>query len=256
MIQARKRFGQNFLHDRHVIHNIITAIAPEVRAHIIEIGPGRGALTFPLLERAKRLTAIEIDRDLSASLSSRLHENNKFTLIESDILKIDFKTLCHPHADKNPALTVIGNLPYNISTPILFHLLQYREYIDEMFFMLQKEVVERMSAEPGNKQYGRLSVMIQYFCEVEPLFLVPPGAFTPAPQVDSMVVRLKPYQNNPYGELKDFKHFTQIVQLGFNQRRKTLRNALKAANLVLPKEFANKRAEDLSIHDWVMLAQL
>ena len=259
MILSRKRFGQNFLHDRHIIHQIVEAVRPESRAHVIEIGPGRGALTFPLLERSKQLTAIEIDWDLAALLRERSPNLN---LIVDDVLKIDLSLIPQSLRDSSlikgakAPLTIVGNLPYNISTPILFHLLQYRDHIDEMFFMLQKEVVERMAAEPHTKDYGRLSVMIQYFCEVDPLFLVPPDAFTPAPKVESMVVRLKPYQTNPYGTLKDFKRFEEIVRLGFNQRRKTLRNALKAANIVLPEAFASQRAEELSIQDWVELANL
>jgi 16S rRNA (adenine1518-N6/adenine1519-N6)-dimethyltransferase len=245
-ILARKRFGQNFLHDRHVIHKIIQAISPATRTHLVEIGPGRGALTFPLLEEATQFTAIEIDRDLIAWLTEKAPK--PFNLIEGDALKINFRELGHP-------LTVIGNLPYNISTPILFHLLSFRDVIDEMYFMLQKEVVERMAAEPDSKDYGRLSVMVQYFCEVEPLFVVSSGAFTPAPKVESMVVRLKPYKTSPYGEIKDFKRFEHIVQLGFNQRRKTLHNALKSANLILPDTLAQKRAGELSIQDWVMLAE-
>lgn len=248
-IPARKRFGQNFLHDRHVIHKIIEAITPEQRSHIIEIGPGRGALTFPLLSRAAQFTAIEIDRDLVALLKEQAPK--PFQLIEGDILKVDLHTLLTSSATKP---VIVGNLPYNISTPLLFHLLQYRNAIDEMFFMLQKEVVLRMAAEPKTKEYGRLSVMMQYFCEVEPLFTVPPGAFTPVPAVDSMAVRLKPYSSSPFGIINDFSHFEKIVMLGFNQRRKTLRNALKSTTLLLPPDLAERRAEELSIQDWVNLS--
>ena len=258
MIQARKRFGQNFLHDRHIIHKIITAIAPATHAHIVEIGPGRGALTYPLLESAKQLTAIEIDRDLIAQLREKAP---KLHLIEGDVLKVDFSLIPQSLCDSSliqgsEKLTIVGNLPYNISTPLLFHLLEFREHIEAMFFMLQKEVVLRMAAEPNSKDYGRLSVMIQYFCEVDPLFLVPPGAFTPAPQVDSMIVRLKPYALSPYGAILDFKHFENIVRLAFNQRRKTLRNALKSLALSIPDEYAYKRAEELSVQDFVDLAQI
>lgn len=249
MIQARKRFGQNFLHDRHIIHRIVESIQPESRPHLVEIGPGRGALTFPLLERAKQFTAIEIDRDLIALLKEQTPK--PFELIESDVLKVDFLKMAG-----SQKITVVGNLPYNISTPILFHLLEYRQVIDEMFFMLQKEVVERMAAEPGTKEYGRLSVMIQYFCEVDPLFLVPPGAFTPAPQVDSMIVYLKPYKTSPYGEIKEFKRFEEVVRLAFNQRRKTLRNSLKSLGILIPNTLEAKRPEELSVADFVSLANL
>lgn len=247
MIQARKRFGQNFLHDRHIIDKIIKAVRPESREHLIEIGPGRGALTFPLLERTKQFSAIEIDRDLIKFLKD--HAPREFNLIAGDALKINLPSvfpgvLLH---------TVVGNLPYNISTPLLFHLLAFRDYIDEMFFMLQKEVVLRMAASPGSKEYGRLSVMVQYCCEVEPLFQVPPGAFTPPPQVNSMMVRLKPYTASPYGEITNLVAFNKIVQLAFNQRRKTLHNALKSASIPLPTDLAGKRAEELSIKEYVAL---
>lgn len=249
MIQARKRFGQNFLHDQYVIQRIVKAIAPENRVHLVEIGPGRGALTFPLLKQAQQFTAVEIDRDLIALLKEQTPK--PFELIESDVLKVDFLKIAG-----SEKITVVGNLPFNISTPILFHLLQYRNSIDEMFFMLQKEVVERMAAEYHTKDYGRLSVMIQYFCEVDPLFIVSSGAFTPAPQVDSMIVRLKPYHVSPYGEIKDFKRFEEVVRLAFNQRRKTLKNALKTLGILIPTALESKRPEELSVAEFVNLANL
>ena len=246
MIQARKRFSQNFLHDQSIIKQIIDAIDPASRTHVVEIGPGRGALTLTLLQQAHIFSAIEIDRDLIALLKP--HFQNKATLIESDVLKIDFTQLT-----PNP-LTVIGNLPYNISTPILFHLLKFKNIIDSMFFMLQKEVVLRMAASPGSKEYGRLSVMVQHVCEVDPLFLVPPTAFEPEPQVESMVVRLNPYKKSPYGAITDFTKFTNIVQHAFSQRRKTLRNALKALDVIIPEGLASKRAGELAVDDFVKLA--
>jgi len=246
MIQARKRFSQNFLHDQGIIKQIIDAVDAASRTHVVEIGPGRGALTLTLLQQAQVFSAIEIDRDLIELLKP--HFQNSATLIESDVLKFDFA-----HLTPTP-LTVIGNLPYNISTPILFHLLKFKKIIDSMFFMLQKEVVLRMAASPGSKEYGRLSVMVQYVCEVDPLFLVPPSAFEPAPQVESMVVRLKPYKKSPYGEIADFTKFANIVQHAFGQRRKTLRNALKALDVIIPEALTSKRAGELSVDDFVNLA--
>ncbi len=245
--QARKRFGQNFLHDKNVIDQIIRAIQPATRAHIIEIGPGQAALTTPLIAEAKKLTVIEIDRDLAASLQKK--ETEKFRVIVGDALQFDFADLYQ--AEK---MTVVGNLPYNISTPILFHLMQYAAHIDDLFFMLQKEVVERMAAGPGDKEYGRLSVMIQYFCEIRPLFHVSPQSFSPVPKVDSMVVHLSPWIIAPYPPLNDFKRFSLIVQHAFSQRRKTLRNALSQIDLIVPQEYAQKRAEELSVADFIVLA--
>ena len=245
--QARKRFGQNFLHDGGVIDQIIQAIHPEARAHIVEIGPGQAALTTPLIAAAKKLTVIEIDRDLAAILQKR--ETEHFKVLVGDALQLDFSSL-----SKGEKLTIVGNLPYNISTPILFHLMQYQAQIDDLFFMLQKEVVERMAASPREKEYGRLSIMIQYFCEVNPLFQVSPQAFSPVPKVDSMVVHLRPWITSPYPKLNDFKQFSVIVQHAFSQRRKTLRNALSQLEMVVPEEYAKKRAEELSVADFIALA--
>ena len=245
--QARKRFGQNFLQDRQVIEQIISAIRPETRAHIVEIGPGQAALTGPLIAAAKKLTAVEIDRDLAAVLQKR--ETEHFKVLVGDALQLDFSTL-----SQGEKLTIVGNLPYNISTPILFHLMQYQSQIDDLYFMLQKEVVERMAAAPREKEYGRLSIMVQYFCEVRPLFHVSPQAFSPIPKVDSMVVHLRPWQTSPYPKLNDFQRFSQIVQHAFSQRRKTLRNALSQLDLDVPVELASKRAEELSVADFIKLA--
>lgn len=244
--QVRKRFGQNFLEDASVISQIVEYIAPERRPHLLEIGPGRGALTHPLRGRSRDLSVIEIDRDLVAAL--RPHENASFHVLEGDVLERDLSQFQSP-------LTVVGNLPYNISTPLIFHLFQYYNQIDEMIFMLQKEVVERMAAAPASKEYGRLSVMTQYFCEVEALFLVPPEAFSPIPKVDSMVVSLRPWKTSPYPALSPeaFARFSEIVRLAFNQRRKTLKNALSSLHLSVPAPFAHQRAEELSVADFIEL---
>ncbi len=245
--QARKRFGQNFLQDGPVIARIIEAIQPARRAHVVEIGPGQAALTTPLLAVAKKLTVVEIDRDLAAYLQQK--ESAQFKVIVGDALKLDFSPL-----SQGEKLTVVGNLPYNISTPLLFHLMQYHSLIDDLYFMLQKEVVERMAAGPRDSAYGRLSVMMQYFCEVTPLFRVPPHAFLPMPKVDSMVVHLKPWTHSPYPEVKDFGRFSRIVHDAFSQRRKTLRNALSQLAITLPEAYAKKRAEELSVAEFIELA--
>ncbi len=247
--QARKRFGQNFLQDARVIGQIMQAIRPETRAHIVEIGPGQAALTTPLIAQSKKLTVIEIDRDLAARLQAR--ETPAFKVLVGDALQLDFSSL-----SQGEKLTLVGNLPYNISTPILFHLMQYQSQIDDLFFMLQKEVVERMAAAPRDSEYGRLSVMIQYFCEVTPLFQVSPQAFSPAPKVDSMVVHLSPWKTSPYPPLHNFQRFSLIVQHAFSQRRKTLRNALSQLDLEVPAEYSQKRAEELSVADFIGLANL
>jgi 16S rRNA (adenine1518-N6/adenine1519-N6)-dimethyltransferase len=243
--QARKRFGQNFLQDEAIIGRIIKAIHPEKRAHLIEIGPGLGALTR-FLKAAPKLTVIEIDRDLVARL--RLEENERFQVVEADVLSIDFNQFAN-----DAPFTVAGNLPYNISTPLIFHLFKYIHLIDELFFMLQKEVVDRMAAKPGNKAYGRLSVMTQYVCEVMPVIDVPATAFSPVPKVESSFVKLKPWAQSPYPLIEDHERFATIVQLAFGQRRKTLRNALRTLEIDLPAEFASKRAEQLSVADFCKL---
>lgn len=215
---ARKRFGQHFLTDTGVIDAIVRAIDPRPGQPMVEIGPGLAALTQPLVERLGRLTVIELDRDLAA----RLRDHGQLDVVESDVLQVDFSAL---RASASGPLRVVGNLPYNISTPILFHVMEHAEAVKDMHFMLQKEVVDRMAAEPGSKTYGRLSVMLQAVCRVTPLFDVPPGAFTPPPKVDSAVVRLVP---RPLGDagVKDAAHFARTVAAAFSQRRKTLRNSL------------------------------
>lgn len=221
--RARKRFGQNFLIDQHTIASIATAIRPRADDNLVEIGPGRGALTEHLLRSAPRLQAIELDRDLVVLLQEKFAGHAGFDLRQGDALKTDFSQFGEqPHG-----LRVVGNLPYNISTPLLFHLLCFRARIADMHFLLQKEVVDRIAAEPGNRHYGRLSVMIQYHCRVERLLEVPPAAFRPVPKVDSALVRLVPHREMP-ALASDEAMFSRIVNGCFQQRRKTLRNGLKA----------------------------
>jgi 16S rRNA (adenine1518-N6/adenine1519-N6)-dimethyltransferase len=252
--RARKRFGQNFLHDARVIDRIVKAINPKSGQRIVEIGPGQGALTVPLLEAAQPIHAVELDRDLAAWLNQQLKARG-LVLIEADALSFDFSSL----ATDGERLRVVGNLPYNISTPLMFHLLQQRHVIHDMHFMLQKEVVERLAAEPGNKDYGRLSVMTQYLCDVQPLFDVPPGAFHPPPKVTSAIVRLVPHQgNNPHGEA-DIETLDTLLRAAFHARRKTLRNNLKAL-LAAPQIEAidinwSLRPEQLSVAEYVHLSR-
>ena len=213
--KPRKRFGQNFLTDRHVIGRIVDAVAPRAEQHVVEIGPGQAALTTALLPHCDRLTAVEIDRDLAAGLRQRFADQPQFTLIEADALQLDF-------AELSPQpLRLVGNLPYNISTPLLFHLLTSRARILDLHVMLQKEVAERMTAEPGSKTYGRLSVAVALAAQADTLFAVPPGAFFPPPKVQSAVVRLQPRDVTlPWPALD------RVLTTAFSARRKTLRNAL------------------------------
>ncbi len=222
--RARKRFGQNFLHDAGVIRRIIRSIAPREGEHLVEIGPGLGALTEELLAEANALDAIELDRDLIPVLRTKFFNyGERFRIFETDALKFDFSKL---KEDDRP-LRVVGNLPYNISTPLIFHLLSHSGLIRDMHFMLQKEVVDRLAAEPGTSDYGRLGIMAQYYCRVDPLFIVPPGAFNPAPKVDSAIVRLTPYDSLPH-PARDVGMLETVVRTAFSQRRKTLRNNLRS----------------------------
>ena len=221
--QARKRFGQNFLVDRQIIDSIVRAVNPSADDNLIEIGPGMAAITEHLVARCPNMTVVELDRDLVDFLQRKFSAVQSLTIYSGDALKTDFSQF---YRDGRP-LRLVGNLPYNISTPLLFHLLQYRPLIKDMHFMLQKEVVDRLGASPGSKTYGRLSVMIQYYCRVLPLIPVPPGSFRPAPKVQSAVVRLKPYTDLPITAL-DEKLLSSIVNACFQQRRKTLRNCLRA----------------------------
>lgn len=247
----RKRFGQNFLQSKHVIEDILGAINPQKKDNILEIGPGLGALTQPLLRRLDRLTAVEIDRDLQLYLAELPIAQGKLNLIAADALTLDY-------SQYGPGLRVVGNLPYNISTPLLLRLLQFGSFIDDMFFMLQKEVVDRMAASPGTKAYGRLSVMLQYHCEVEHLFDVPPEAFDPQPKVDSAVVHLTPYRVSPF-EFVAVDQLERLVASAFSMRRKTLTNNLKGiislAELTELGIDGGKRPEQISISEYVQLAK-
>jgi 16S rRNA (adenine1518-N6/adenine1519-N6)-dimethyltransferase len=246
---ARKRFGQHFLVDRHYIDRIVAALDPQLADNIVEIGPGLGALTVPLLERVEHLTVIEIDRDLAAKLVAQ-YPAARLTLHNTDALKFDFSSL---GAD----LRVVGNLPYYISSPLLFHLAPYAAGLRDITVMLQKEVVERMIAAPATLAYGRLTVMLQVRFRVERLFLVPAGAFRPTPNVDSAVARLVPLRGER-PQLADEALFARIVTAAFGQRRKTLRNALKAIAGEEKLERAGippgARGETLSVADFVRLA--
>ena len=250
---ARKRFGQNFLIDQQVIADIVNAVAPGRTDCVVEIGPGLGALTDPLLKRLDHLHVIEIDRDIIVRLKQR-YSPDRLTIHEGDALTFDFAAFSQ---DSSAGLHIVGNLPYNISTPLLFHLLAQRELIHDMHFMLQKEVVDRLAASPGSKTYGRLSVMVQYYCTVEPLFDVPPSAFVPPPKVDSAIVRLTPRAHiEPVA--KDPALLENLVNLCFQQRRKTLRNCLKT--LVEPQHMddlgapLSARPETLAVADFVALS--
>jgi len=256
----RKRFGQHFLHDQGILRRIVEAIAPKPDDRIVEIGPGEGALTFPLLRAAGHMTAIELDRDLIDSLAARARGIGDLNIISADVLTVDFGNLAGRTSgvSSDTPLRVVGNLPYNISTPILFHCLDYTDSIRDMHFMLQKEVVDRMAAPPGSKTYGRLSVMLQLRCTVEPLFKVPPGAFRPPPKVDSAIVRLTPLPAHLLPDA-DAKLIERLVRAAFGQRRKTLGNALR--DLATAKQIdaagidPRARAEQLAPSAFVALAR-
>ena len=254
--KARKRFGQNFLSDDHIIARIVDAINPQADDNMVEIGPGQAALTLLLLERLNALDVIEIDRDLVARLEHLREQYPGLTIHSADALRFDFRQL-QKSADKK--LRVIGNLPYNISTPLLFHLIEQADIIEDMHFMLQKEVVERMAAQPGGGDYGRLSIMVQYRCQVDNLFIVPPTAFRPQPKIDSAIVRLTPHVELPH-PANDEKRLAQLVNHAFTQRRKTLRKSLKT---FIPAEQIEavgidpmRRPETLSIAEFVALANI
>jgi 16S rRNA (adenine1518-N6/adenine1519-N6)-dimethyltransferase len=252
--RPRKRFGQHFLHDRGVVNRILDAFDPKPGETVVEIGPGLGALTRPLLERLPHLHVVEFDRDLVARLHADF-PSGRLSIHQADALKFDFHTLL-PAAGK---LRIIGNLPYNISTPLLFHLLDQQDVVSDMLFMLQKEVVERMAATPGGKDYGRLSVMLQSRVQVEKLFDVRPGAFTPPPKVDSSIVRLVPYAVPPV-HIEDRPSFARLVQAAFAHRRKTLRNNLKgllaAETIVATGIDPERRAETLTLDEFAALANV
>ncbi|HEX7045454.1 MAG TPA: 16S rRNA (adenine(1518)-N(6)/adenine(1519)-N(6))-dimethyltransferase RsmA [Burkholderiales bacterium] len=249
--RPRKRFGQHFLHDRAVIERILAAFDPHPGETIVEIGPGRGALTLPLLVRVPVLHVVELDRDLAAQLPALAAGRGELIVHQADALTFDFAALA-----AGGALRLIGNLPYNISTPLLFHLLAQAPAIADMLFMLQKEVAERLTAPPGDEAYGRLSVMVQWHCAVERLFDVGPGAFQPPPQVHSSVVRLRP-RPAPVAGI-DADRLARLVQAAFAQRRKTLRNSLRA--LVDAATFARagidpgRRPEELTLEEFARLS--
>jgi 16S rRNA (adenine1518-N6/adenine1519-N6)-dimethyltransferase len=251
---AKKHLGQNFLHERGVIEKIVLAINPQPGDRLVEIGPGQGALTFPLLDRHGALTAIEFDRDLLAPLAAAAQSHGALTLLNANVLDADFTALA-----AGGQIRLVGNLPYNLSSPILFHALEHADAIVDMHFMLQKEVVERMAAPPGNKVYGRLSVMLQAYSTVTPLFTVGPGAFRPAPKVDSAVVRLVPRAPAQVG-IDDPRRFADIVRAAFGQRRKTLRNALHGVldgdAILAAGVRPDARAEQLHVDDFIRLANL
>jgi len=248
----KKSLGQHFLHERGVVDRIIHAVDPKPGDRLVEIGPGQGAMTFPLLDRHGALTAIEFDRDLLQPLAAAARAHGELTLVHADVLDVDFTALA-----AGTPIRLVGNLPYNLSSPILFHALDHAAAVRDMHFMLQKEVVERAAAGPGSKIYGRLSVMLQAFCEVTSLFTVGPGAFRPPPKVDSAVMRLVPRDPAGIG-IDDRRRFAEIVRAAFGQRRKTLRNALR---LVCDEDAMRDagvdpqaRAEQLEVADFVRLA--
>jgi len=253
--RARKRFGQNFLVDHGVIREIVRAIHPRPDDQLVEIGPGKGAITALLADSCNHLSVIELDRDLVPWLKVKFEKHPDFRLFQADALSFDFAQI----ATTDTPLRIVGNLPYNISTPLIFHLLSYSHQVEDMHFMLQKEVVKRMAAQPGESAYGRLGIMVQYYCAVENLFEVPPTAFDPAPKVDSAIVRLTPYKTLPF-PADNIKMFERLVNVAFQQRRKTLRNALKQ---MIPTEIidslpvdAGARAETLSLQTFVELSNL
>ena len=252
---ARKRFGQNFLVSPGIIHRIVDAIGPRAGDTVVEIGPGLGALTGPLLERIDHLHVVEIDRDLIARLKQRFPPG-RLTIHEGDALEFDFGAL-----KGDGPLKIVGNLPYNISSPLLFHLVPFASLVYDMHFMLQKEVVDRMVAAPSSKDFGRLSVMLQYHYHMERMFVVPPDAFNPPPKVDSAIVRMIPVDFSGVGAgdtAKDPALFARVVTTAFSQRRKMLRNTLR--ELIAEADLAalgirpTARAEDIPVADYVRLA--
>ncbi len=251
--KARKRFGQNFLHDQQVISRIIACISPQPTDLMIEIGPGQAALTRPLLESGAELHLIEIDRDLVTKLQQQFSAVPNITIHANDALKVNL-----PEITANRAFRLIGNLPYNISTPLIFHVLKWHEKVIDMHFMLQKEVVDRMAAKPGNRTYGRLSVMTQFRCCVTPLFDVLPESFSPKPRVCSSIVRLQPWSSPP-ADPGCYENLERVVAAAFSQRRKTLRNSLK--HYFTPEQILNigvdpgQRAEQLDLSQFAQLAR-
>ena len=245
---ARKRFGQHFLTDRGIIEDIVNAIAPVAGQAMVEIGPGLGAMTQPLVERLGHLTVIELDRDLAVLLRKK----TELTVIESDVLRVDFRALA---AAGTPKLRIVGNLPYNISTPILFHLLDVADVVQDQHFMLQKEVIDRMVAKPSTSDYSRLSVMLQWRYAMENVLFVPPQSFDPPPRVDSAIVRMLPHASP---EVLDVKLFSELVRVAFSQRRKLLRHSL--GKWLEARSFSGvfnlqRRAEEVPVSEYIALAK-
>ncbi|MEO6292822.1 MAG: 16S rRNA (adenine(1518)-N(6)/adenine(1519)-N(6))-dimethyltransferase RsmA [Burkholderiaceae bacterium] len=245
---ARKRFGQHFLSDKSIINDIVDAINPKAGQSMVEIGPGLAALTQPLVERLGQLTVIELDRDLAV----RLRQHEQLDVIESDVLKVNFADLFARSAQK---LRVVGNLPYNISTPILFHLLDYVDGIEDQHFMLQKEVIDRMVAKPDSSDYSRLSVMLQWRYSMVNILFVPPTSFDPPPRVDSAVVRMVPHAAPPDVSIKIL---SELVQVAFSQRRKLMRHTL--GKWLEEKSFSGhfdlqRRAQEVPVQQFIELAQ-
>ena len=251
--RARKRFGQNFLNDPFIIDGIVSAINPQNGENLVEIGPGLGALTEPVAREIDHLTVVELDRDLAERLRHHPTLASKLTIHEGDAMKFDFASLVT--ADK--PLRIFGNLPYNVSTPLMFHLFSFANAVKDMHFMLQKEVVNRLAAGPNSKAYGRLTVMAQYYCKVVPVLEVPPESFKPAPKVDSAVVRLIPHQTLPH-PATSLKWLERVCREGFNQRRKTVRNCYKtlidAETLESLGIDPSARPESLTLGQFVALA--
>ena len=251
--KARKRFGQNFLNDPYIIDGIVSAINPQPGQNLVEIGPGLGAITESVGREVDSFTVIELDRDLAERLRRHPELSKKLTIYEGDAMRFDFTQLVKP----NNRLRIFGNLPYNISTPLMFHLFEYHKDIQDMHFMLQKEVVNRLAAGPGTKAYGRLTVMAQYYCKIVPVLEVPPTAFIPPPKVDSAVVSLSPYETLPY-PATNLNWLDRVCREGFNQRRKTVRNCYKslASAEVLEQLGINPsmRPENLTLEQFVDLA--
>ena len=246
---ARKRFGQHFLTDRGIIEDIVQAIAPQAGQAMVEIGPGLGAMTQPLVERLGHLTVIELDRDLAV----RLRKRADLRVIESDVLKVDFRQLAETATAR---LRIVGNLPYNISTPILFHLLDVADVVEDQHFMLQKEVIDRMVAQPSTSDYSRLSVMLQWRYAMENVLFVPPTSFDPPPRVDSAIVRMLPHA---LPAVLDVKLFSELVRVAFSQRRKLLRHSL--GKWLEARNFSGtfnlqRRAEEVPVAEYIALAQV
>jgi 16S rRNA (adenine1518-N6/adenine1519-N6)-dimethyltransferase len=253
--KARKRFGQNFLIDSSIIDRIVQSINPQAEDKLVEIGPGLGALTCPLMACHGKMDVIELDRDIIPKLRINCGLTGELNIHNMDVLKFNFADL----VGDNEQLRIIGNLPYNISTPLIFHLVNYPNIIKDMHFMLQKEVVTRLAARPGTSNYSRLSVMAQYHFKVSPLFPVPPEAFNPRPKVNSAIVRLQPHREKPVA-IDNEKAFASLITVAFSQRRKTLRNALKKH--CSPDQLADasidpaQRAQEISLQQFADLHRI